>query len=61
MKYKEQNDNELLYLVSENSEEAKEIIFKKYKPIIEMKANKLKDVAESCGYDINDLIQEGMI
>ena len=60
-KYKDQNDNELIYLVSDNSEEAKNIIFEKYKPLIEMKAKKLNSIAESRGYDFNDLVQEGMI
>lgn len=60
-KYMDQNDNELLYLVSESNEDAKNIIFDKYKPIIEMKASKLKSLAELKGYDLNDLIQEGMI
>ena len=60
-KYKEQNDNELIYMVSDNNEEAKNIIFEKYKPLIEIKANKLKSIVESRGYDFNDLVQEGMI
>ena len=59
--YKEENDYELNYLVSENNEEAKEIVFKKYKPIIEMKARKFKEYVENRGYDYNDLIQEGMM
>ena len=45
-KYKDENDYELNYLVSENSEEAKELFFKKYKPIIEMKARKFKEYVE---------------
>ncbi|MBR3116245.1 MAG: sigma-70 family RNA polymerase sigma factor [Bacilli bacterium] len=60
-KYKDENDYELNYLVSENSEEAKELFFKKYKPIIEMKARKFKEYVENRGYDYNDLIQEGMM
>ena len=59
--YNDQNDYELLYLVSENNEDAKELFYKKYKPIIEMKASKYKKYAESKGYDFNDLVQEGMI
>lgn len=59
--YKEENDSELIYLVSENNDEAKELLFKKYKPIIEIKASKYKNFVESNGYDYNDLVQEGMI
>ena len=59
--YKDENDYELLYLVSENNEDAKEIFFKKYKPFIIKKANTLYPQIKNKGYDINDLIQEGMI
>lgn len=63
MKNKEysSNDYELLYLISENNEEAKELFYDKYKPIIEMKAKKYIKYVESRGYDYNDLVQEGMI
>ena len=59
--YKEENDYELNYLVEENNEDAKEIFFKKYKSIIEIKASKYKTYVESRGYDFNDLVQEGMM
>ena len=59
-KYKD-NDYELLYLISENNEDAKELFYEKYKPIIDMKAKKFAKYVEYKGYDINDLIQEGMI
>ena len=61
MKYIEENDYEINYLISENDEAAKELIYKKYRPIIEMKASKFKNYVESRGYDYNDLIQEGMM
>ena len=61
MKEYRDNDYELLYLISENNEEAKELFYKKYKPIIELKAKKFTKYVESKGYDYNDLIQEGMI
>lgn len=59
--YKDQNDYELLYLISENNEEANEIFYKKYRPIIEIKANKMYPAIKNKGYELNDLIQEGMI
>lgn len=63
MKNKEyiDNDYELLYLISENNEDAKDLFYEKYKPIIEVKAKKYIKYVESRGYDYNDLIQEGMI
>jgi RNA polymerase sporulation-specific sigma factor len=61
MKEYRDNDYELLYLISENNEDAKELFYKKYKPIIELKAKKFTKYVESKGYDYNDLIQEGMI
>ena len=59
--YKNENDYELLYLISENNEEAKEMFFEKYKPFIVTKANYLYPQIKNKGYDISDLIQEGMI
>ena len=61
MKNYKDNDYELLYLISENNEEAKDLFYKKYKPIIELKARKFTKYVESKGYDYNDLVQEGMI
>ena len=58
--YKE-NDNELLYLISENNEDAKDIFYDRYKDIIEIKAKKYAKFLTSKGYELNDLIQEGMI
>lgn len=60
MSYKELNDYELLSLVSED-EEATDILFKKYRPLIVNKAKKLYDENKNYGIDLNDLIQEGMI
>ena len=59
--YKDHNDYELLYLVSENNEDANEIFFDKYKSIVELKAKKLYPYVMNKGYELNDLIQEGMI
>ncbi len=59
--YNNENDYELLYLIEEENEEAKEIFFEKYKPIVEMKANKFYSTYNNNGYELNDLIQEGML
>lgn len=61
MNYKDYNDFELLYLVCEQNEEAYEILYNKYKPIVELKAKKYLKYAATKGLDYNDLIQEGMI
>lgn len=60
-KYKDCNDFELLYLVCEQNDEAYEILYEKYKPIIEIKVKKYLKYASSKGLDYNDLVQEGMV
>ncbi len=58
--YKDINDYEQLYLVSENDDEAKENIFNKYKPIIISIAKKYLKYTNN-RFDLDDLIQEGYI
>lgn len=57
--YKDLNDYEIVYLVSENNEDAKEVLFQKYYPIIIRLANNYRSEAKKCGLEIDDLIQEG--
>ncbi len=59
MNYKNMNDYELLYLISENDEFAREILINKYKPIVHFIANKYYKVNKSKGVELQDLIQEG--
>lgn len=59
--YNDLNDYEILSYISENNEEANDIIFEKYKPLIVDRANKLFVYCKNCGAEINDLIQEGMV
>lgn len=59
--YENNNDYELLYLIEEENEDAKELFYEKYKPLVEMKAKKLYSKIQNAGYDLSDLIQEGMI
>lgn len=59
--YKDYNDYELLNYISENNEEANEIIFKKYEPLIISLSKDMIKYAKNNGIDINDMIQEGMI
>lgn len=56
-----EDDFELLYLISENSEEANEKIYKKYEPVIDYYAKKYSRLVEGKGIDYNDLYQEGLI
>ena len=55
------NDYELLYLIKEENEDAKEKFYEKYTPLVEMKAKKYFEAIQNKGYELNDLIQEGMI
>lgn len=61
MNYKEYNDNELLYYVHENNEDAVEIVYKKYEPLIYNLASRVINYCQNSGVEINDLIQEGML
>lgn len=56
---KDLNDYELLELATEN-EEAKELLYNKYKPLVIKEAQKMYNKNPNCGLDINDFIQEGM-
>ncbi|MCI6001640.1 MAG: sigma-70 family RNA polymerase sigma factor [Tenericutes bacterium] len=59
----EENDNELLYLISEHSEEAMDMLYNKYKYVINKIVNKYMKFTyiNNKGVDKNDLSQEAMI
>lgn len=62
MKYKEYNDNEIINYISEGNEEAINLIYEKYKPLISKIATRLyKKYCANTGLEINDLEQEGMV
>lgn len=62
MDYKEYNDYELVnYAVSDNNEEATNILYQKYQPIIVAFAKKMLPFCEQGGIELNDLIQEGLL
>ena len=61
MDYREYNDYELLSYIAEKNEEATEIMYKKYEPLITSIANKMFKYTKGTGLDVNDLIQEGML
>ncbi len=56
-----ETDNELLYLISENTEEADAAIFKKYDQVINYYAKKYLNLVIGKGIDQSDLYQEGLI
>lgn len=55
------NDYELLYLVSENNEDACEELFKKYESIVDHYAKMYSSFVEGKGIDYHDLYQEGLL
>ena len=57
----EYNDYELVSLAKEGNEEAIDIIYKKYKPIIVSKSKDAIITASHHGIEINDIMQEGYI
>ncbi len=61
MNYHDYNDSELLSYIAENNEEANEIIFKKYEPLILTTAKRMYCYCKNTGLDMNDLIQEGRL
>ncbi len=61
MKYKDYNDNELISYIAESNEEANEILYEKYRPLIIGTANKMYKSCKYTGIEMNDLIQEGML
>jgi len=58
--YRDLNDYELMYMVEEN-EDAKDLLFDKYRPIVIKMANKYKLEAKKIGLELDDLIQEGYV
>ena len=61
MVYEEYGDSELLYMIAEQSEEAKDMLFSKYKYIIDIVMKKYMMVAKVLGYDYSDLYQDALV
>lgn len=57
----ELNDYELLEYISSKNEEAYNLMLEKYKPLILSTAKKYKNIGLKYGYEMNDIIQEGMV
>lgn len=54
-------DDELIFQVRENNEEAKDCIYEKYSPLIHKEINRVKRRAFALGVDAADLSQEAML
>ena len=61
MNYQDLNDYELLHYVSENIEEANDVVMNKYYPLVLSTVKKMEKYIKNCGLDENDLLQEGMV
>ena len=59
--HKNMDDNELLFLISENDEQAFETLIERYNSVIQNVIKKYKNKANSIGLEIKDLKQEGLI
>lgn len=55
------NDSELLMMMNENSEEAKDLLYDKYKYIVKIYVKKYKKMAYVLGMEIKDLNQEALV
>lgn len=58
---KEYNDYELLDYVADYNEDAHNMLFQKYRPLIVSTATKMIKSSNALGIETNDLIQEGMV
>lgn len=61
MNYDDYSDSQLLDLICEASEEAKDILYEKYKYVIDIAVKKYVKVASILGIDYNDLYQEALV
>lgn len=61
MEYKKINDYELMYRVRDQDDEARDILFDKYLPLVRKYAYQYFDIVKKCGADLDDLIQEGLL
>ncbi len=61
MDYKQINDYEVMYMVRENDEEARDLLLKKYLPVVSKIAAKYSEFIKTKGVDFEDLLQEGTI
>lgn len=61
MRYEDIDDEQLISMLHESSDEAKDILFEKYKYIIEIELKKYSSMARVLGYDYHDLYQDALV
>ncbi len=61
MNYNDYPDDELVYLISEGNEEAKDILYDKYKFIIDAVFSKYKKACFALGLEYSDMYQEALL
>lgn len=61
MEYRDYSDNELMYLIGEENEIAKDIVYEKYKYLIESSFKKYKRMGHILGLEESDLYQEALL
>ena len=61
MVYEEYGDEQLINLLHESSEEAKDKLYDKYKYINDIEIRKYMSMASMLGYDYNDLYQDALV
>ena len=59
--YDKYDDMELIGMIRESSEDAKDILFNKYRYIIEVEIKKYVNIAYHLGYEYVDLYQDGLV
>ena len=58
---KEYSDSEILMMMKEHSDEAKDILYNKYQYIVKIYVKKYKKMAYVLGMEVNDLNQEALV
>lgn len=61
MDYSSISDSELILRLHSNDEDAKDILFEKYKYIIDTEVKKYSTIARMLGYEYNDLYQDALL
>ena len=61
MDYKSISDDELLMMIRESNEDAKDLIYNKYRYIVSYMVKKYKNIALNLGIEIKDLNQEALV
>ena len=61
MRYEDIDDEQLISMVHEASDDANDILFEKYKYIIDIELKKYSSMARVLGYDYNDLYQDALV